>query len=377
MVISILAVPLATAQVASSEKRTATMSDREQRNLRGSVKSFTEENIVPGWTDAEGKTSPEVHWEFTSEYDVAGHLLRTRSRDSDGSQWVTRYAYDLSGRLLKIVSGVEGQSSTETNYSYDEQGRLQKIAGVGRTDSPITFRYDEHGRKSKIEISSATDYRPGIAEGGSPFEAVDRAPNLPGGGRATTIYDEHDRAIEVQVHDANGELVNPAVRTYDQQGHVLEEKQIWDDPIKMFPAEALSNILEQSGLPLDQLQQELRAQIKSLMAGRSRPYSVSYKYDAQGRVAHTSRRVFSNEDEIEATYNEHGDATSEITRSAGLVGGPDPTTPAPRPPSYSEVRYSYTYDDSGNWIEQSTSSRFSPDAPFQSSTVTKRTLTYY
>ncbi len=351
------------------------MSDREQRNLRGPVKSCTEENTASAWTDAEGKTSPEVQWQSTSEYDRAGHLLSTRSGNPDGSQWVMRNRYDPSGRLLKTASGVEGQTITETNYSYDEQGRLQEISGGGRTDNPITFRYDEHGRKSKVEISRPADYRPGIAEGGSPFEATDRAPNLPGGGSATTIYDEHDRATEVQVRDAGGELVNRAVRSYDAQGRVKEEKLIWESPEKMFPPEAMAKILEQSGLSLDQLQQELGVQFTKLMNGQSGPYSVSNSYDADGRVNRMDRRIFNHEEEIDTTYNEHGDVSSEITRSTRLVGEPDPT--APGPPSYSEVRYSYRYDDRGNWIEQSTSNRFSPDAAFQSSTVIKRTLTYY
>lgn len=375
LVISILAVPLTTAQVASSEKSTATMSERTQRNLRGPLKSCSEENTVSGRTDGEGKTYPEVHPEYTTEFDVAGRLLATRRRNSDGSQWVMRYGYDPSGRLLKTASGVEGQASTETNYSYDEQGRLQKISG--RTDNPITFGYDEHGRKSKIEISSPADYRPGIAQGGSPFEAADRAPNLPGGGSATTIYDEHDRATEVQVRDASGELVNRAVRSYDAQGHVKEENLIWESPEKMFPSEALAKMLEQSGLSLDQLQQELRTQLTKLMNGQSGPYSVSNNYDTDGRVNRTNRRIFNHEQEIETTYNEHGDPTSEITRSVGLVGQTGPTTPAAGFPSYSEVRYSYKYDDRGNWTEQSTSYRSSPDAAFQSSTVTKHTLTYY
>ncbi len=353
------------------------MSDREQRNLRGPLKSCTEENTFPGTTDVEGKTYPEVHSEYTTEYDMAGRLLATRSGNSDGSQWVTRYAYDPSGRLLKTTSGVEGQASTETNYSYDEQGRLQKISGDGRTDNPIIFRYDERGRKSKIEISRPVDYRPNVAVAGSPFEVADRAPNLPGGGSATTIFDEHDRATEVQVRDAGGELVNRALRSYDAQGHVKQEKLIWESPEKMFPPEAMARILEQSGLSLDQLQQELRAQFTKLMNGQSGPYSVSNNYDTEGRINHANRRVFNHEEEIETTYNEHGDVSSEITRSTRLVGEPDPTSPAPGPPSYSEVRYSYKYDPRENWVEQEISSRSSPDAAFQSSTVTKRTLTYY
>src|SRR5438309_7994762 len=107
---SILARPLLMAQVRSPEERTAAMSDREQCGLRGPVESYTEESTHPGVTDADGKTYPEVHSEYTTEYDTDGRIRITRSGNSDGSQWVTRYGHDASGRLLKIASGVEGTS---------------------------------------------------------------------------------------------------------------------------------------------------------------------------------------------------------------------------------------------------------------------------
>jgi YD repeat-containing protein len=377
LAILIFAVPLTTAQITSSEESGAAMSEREKRGLRGPVKSCIQESGHAGMADAEGKTYPEVHSQYTTEYDTVGRILAARSRNSDGSQWVTRYAYDPSGRLLKTRSGIEGQTGTGANYSYDQHGRLQNISDDGRTDSWVTLRYDERGRKTKIEISGPADYRPNTAVAGSPFEVADRAPNLPGGGSATTIYDDHDRATEVQVRDARGELVNRAVRTYDAQGHILEEKQILDNPETMFPAETRAQMLEQSGLSPDQLQQELRTQLTKLMAGQSGPYSVSYGYDTHGRVNRTSRRIFSEVQEIETAYNEHGDAASEITRSKRLAGQTDPTAVAAGSPSYSEVRYSYKYDDRGNWIEQSISYRSGPEAAFQSSTVIKRTLTYY
>lgn len=323
----------------------------------------------PGMTDGDGKTYPEVHSEYTTEYDTDGRIRITRSGNSDGSQWVTRYGFDASGRLLKTASGVEGTSLTETTYSYDQQGRLQNISDDNKPDSLVTFRYDERGRKSKIEISRPADYRSDVAVGGSPFEVVDRAPNLPGGGSATTIYDQHDRATEVQVRDANGELVNRALRTYDAQGRVIDEKQILDNPEMIIPSEVRAKIQEQSDLPPDQLWQELRTQITKLIAGQSGPYSVSYIYDTHNRINHTSRRIFNQEEEIETTYNEHGDTASEITRSARLDQETDPTTPATWLPSYSEVRYSYHYDQRENWIEKTVSYRSSPDATFQSSTV--------
>jgi hypothetical protein len=178
------------------------------------------------------------------------------------------------------------------------------------------------------------------------------------------------------VRDSNGELVNHAVRTFDEQGHVSEEKQIYDNLVTMFPPEARQKLLDESGLSADQLRQELHAQLTKLMKGQAEPYSVSYRYDSEGRLIQTSRRVFNQEEEIETRYNEHGDTESEITRSVRSDAENEPTVPMP-PPSYSEARYSYQYDQHGNWTEKTVSYRSSSDAAFQPSSVIKRSLTYY
>ncbi len=172
LVVSILLVPLTTALVRSSEGSTAIMYEREQRGLRGPVKSCIETRTFPGGTDGEGKKYPEFHSEYATEYDLDGRILATRSRNSDGSQWVTSYTYDAAGRLLKIGSGVEGQAGNEITYSYDQRGRLQNINDSARPENPVTFRYDEFGRKSTIETSRPADYRPSMASGGTPFEAA-------------------------------------------------------------------------------------------------------------------------------------------------------------------------------------------------------------
>jgi len=362
------------AQINSPEKNTQLMSDRERKGLHGPVKSCTETSTHPAITDAEGETH-QYHSEHTTEYNTDGRILVTRSRNSDGSYWTTRRDYDASGRLLKVASGVEGQAFTATAYSYDQQGRLHNITPGDRPGSPAIFRYDEQGRKSKIEVSTPEDYR-NVAFGGSPFEAADRAPNLPGGGSATTLYDDHDRATEIQVRDASGELVSRALRTYDGQGRITEEKQVLEDPTAMFPSEARAKWVEESGLSAGQLRQEMLAQFTKFMAGRSL-YSISHNYDTHGRVNHSTRRIFNREEEIETTYNEHGDIESEITRLTRSEEEPDSITPAPGPRSYSEMRNSYQYDQRGNWIEQESSYRSSPDGVFQPTSVTKRTLTYY
>ena len=112
------------------------------------------------------------------------------------------------------------------------------------------------------------------------------------------------------------------------------------------------------------------------MNGRAESYTVSNRYDTEGRVIHTDRRIFNEEHEIVTTYNEHGDTESEITRSTR----PESENESPgqaSPPLYLEARYSYQYDQHGNWTEKTASYRSSPDGEFQSSTVSKRSLTCY
>ena len=106
--------------------------------------------------------------------------------------------------------------------------------------------------------------------------------------------------------------------------------------------------------------------------GGPEEYWFSNRYDTRGRISHTSLRAHRHQGEIEITYNERGDRESAI----GQDSGSDPNTGDPST-SYSEIRYSYKYDQHGNWIEKVESQRSSPDGPFQSSPILKRTLAYY
>jgi hypothetical protein len=349
------------------------MSNREQHGLRGPVKTCVEETTYAGVIAADGRQLPESKSRYETEYSVEGRVITRRTHNSDGSEWVIRYTYVGSGRLLKTASGVEGEETTETLYSYDDQGRVRNISDSSRPDNPVTFRYDERGKKTKIQISHPVDYRPNTAVAGSPFECADRAPNLPGGGSATTAYDEHDRPTEVQVHDARGELMSRAVRVYDAEGRVSEEQQILDNPETIIPAEAREEILKSSGASLH----ELREQLTKLMGGQAGPFAIAYRYDAEGRVRQTHRRIFNEEHAIETTYNEHGDKATEVTRTRPIGIQTEQSTPGAKLPAYSEVRYLYQYGQHGNWTEELVSFRSSPDGAFESSTRRRRSLTYY
>jgi hypothetical protein len=194
-------------------------------------------SVYRGHPGIPGADIPERKYSHTMEYGVDGHVTVVRGRNSDGSEWVTRFTYDASGRLLKATEGKDGEVNQETTHSYDSLGRQLAIAESRAPDNPTTFRYDEHGRKTKVQISRPEDYRPNhmVAGAGSPFETADRAPNLPDGDSATTFYDADDRPTEVHVKNAHCGLITRAVIIYDAEGRVSEEKEILDNVETMFP----------------------------------------------------------------------------------------------------------------------------------------------
>jgi YD repeat-containing protein len=344
------------------------LSERDLNRLRGPVKTYIDETTYPPQALADGKQAPEMKTWARTEYDFEGHVVVRGSRNPGGPEWVTRYAYDPSGRLLRETRGMEGEPAAEILYHYDDQGRQQSIANSQKPENPITFRYDENGRKTKLQISGPEDYRPNLSTAGY-FESADRAPNLPGGGSATTIYDAYDRPVEVQTRDAKGELLSRTVRTFDNYGNVVEEKQTMDDVMKMIPAETQTEFLAGSNASLD----DFRDQLTKFLGGRGEIWSVAYSYDAQGRVAQTTQRVLNHsENTVQSTYNDHGELALEITHT--LIHSGDGKAPEARD---SEARYSYEYDDHGNWTEKKVTYRSMPDGAFRSSTQTTRTLEYF
>lgn len=347
------------------------MSQREQHGLRGLVKTCVEESTRAAFVADDGRDFPELTSSYTTEFSEDGRVIATRMRDSGAVEWVSRTLYDPSGNILKEAWGNDGEPTTESVYSYDSQGRLLKIANSAKPENPISFQYDDRGRKTKLQVARPEDYTPNTANAGTPFSVADAAPNLPDGGSATTFYDQHDRPTEVHVRDAHGELVSRAIRTYDEDGRVSEEHVVWDRPEKLFPAQVYADVLK-AGIPIE----EFRRQMMEVMGGHSGPSSIAYTYDAQGRVTQIRRRIFNDEYTSEIAYNEHGYKALEIERRA-RIGDQSGQPQRPGLPSYSEVRYSYEYDDRGNWTKETVSYRSGPDEAFVSSTGRRRQLTYY
>jgi len=318
----------------SLKPKGSAMSDREQAGLRGPVKTCVEETIHPSPDDQPRRST------VATEYTPGGRIIRPGDEE-----WISILTYYVQGNLPDETSGSAGGPSHEPTYSYDKKGH-----------------------KTKVETFEPRPDQPNVASAGPPWEGSDLAFVRPsGGGTITTIYGEQDVAIEGQLRNAEGQLVSRIVRTLDSNGKITSEKLIVETPELLIPGE-------------------------SLMAAYVCSGEVSYSYDAEGRMTRKEERggLFGREATTRIVYNEHGDREEERTTIVWspeigrefrlnedgtilLVGDPPPASP----PTEYETRYTYQYDSYGNWIEQSVTSRFSPNEPFAPSVSYRRSLTYY
>jgi hypothetical protein len=200
------------------------------------------------------------------------------------------------------------------------------------------------------------------------FDHPERAPNLPEGGTAITLYDANDRPTEVQLHDPAGTIVSRTVRIYDDRGNIIEERQTLEDPLRILPATAQNNILSQSGASA----QDLREQLTHFLGTPAETYSCRYEYDKLGRKTQMIRTMFNHaEDRTETSYNDHGDVAKETSIDKMDDGNGKTET------SQSQVIYSYVYDSMGNWTSKTLTSRTLPDGSPSSSSEVRRTIDYY
>ena len=353
-----------------------TPSDRDKAGLRGSVRSVIEERTYPASTDAEGKTNPGTDAWNKTEYDRDGRLSatfwRTPAREHGPNALIaTRYTYNASGQLLKRTVGVDDKIESQTDYDYDDRGRLKSITNSNDPNNPIAFRYDPNGRKTKIAIEKPVELPNGLGAVSSSarrlFEDGNAEMVIREGGSTITQYDELDRPSEIQLHDVNGTLTSRAVRVYDQQGRVTEEKMLMADPLALIPDlhRAVQDAAEA---------QQLRDQFTTFLGG-SEMWSTRYKYDDQGRKILKVQNTFNHIAETVSTiYNDHGDVIKEITLYAATGTG-NPATDETRA---SETVYFYEYDANGNWTRQRTSLREMPDGtPKDLGNEVRRTIDYY
>jgi len=371
-ILLLVASPAWFALAQQSSQTGAFMSDRDKAGLRGPVKTVLDEQT---FSSANGQ---QLLTTTTTDYAPDGRILEVRTRNPNGSEWVTSYTYRSDRRLLKTLSGkVNSAPSSETTYSYDEAGRLVGLKSGDK--NRIRYEYDDRGRKSVIETYDSKPLPPNTAYAPH-WEGTDLGFAPYPSGTLTTSYNEEEVATGAQLRDAEGKLMAHIVRKFDAKGRVIREEQVADAPELMIPDELRST-----------LNPEQAKSVGAFVAGGLHNRAISYSYDSDGRVSerHRSGGAFGEEVTI-TTYNDHGDKASERTttvmnpeagREYGLtdvgsmipVGQPQPA----QPPSIYETQYTYQYDGYGNWTEQTTVARYSRDAALGPSSIRHRKLTYY
>jgi hypothetical protein len=300
-----------------NKQEPAHKSDRENYGLRGLVSLCVEE--------AFNSLNPTHSMWNSVGFDREGRFVSRRARGLNGPDSSVHYVYGPSGLLMKTFSDQE-ESAWEIVHTYDRLGRIEKTTSAGVVLA--LYSYDSNGMTTKTQAGRSGDYKPNLSAGGSPFSIADRRPNLPDGGTATTSYDKHDRPVECKVHNSQGERISSATRTYDELGRVVEEKLVMEDPMPIFPSAVRSN-----------------PDATGWMNAHAGVYSIKFFYDSANRVTRTVRQNLDQEDVVVTTYNELGDPALEITTSRPVAGSDEGTTAA-------ETRYSYQYDQAGNWTEK-------------------------
>jgi YD repeat-containing protein len=361
--------PAVTNKTSAGEK--SPMSDREKAGLRGPVQQCAEERTTPPF-----ETFPGTSYVSINKYGPEGKLLQTSIGNSveSAQESSMTYTYDSAGRLLKKTTTNSGSPVSESNYHYDQKGRIISITGDPLGTS--TFEYDDNGRKTRI---TSPPSRPLVPEGTQSIflmpEDEDSYLPIPTGGHVKLSYNEQDQPVEWQVFDANGNLVNRLIRTYDEHGRLTELRYTIESLQYLLPAEVQQELMAEPGAV-----EEMLPQLSKLLGEQRNFTRMTYTYDIDGRLIEQHHYVgHSMEETTKIVYNDHSDKLDERQFTTGDPNPPrDPQSgeasqAPPFPPQESQVRYSYKYDTFGNWTEQAVSSSTGPN----DATVTRRAIIYY
>jgi YD repeat-containing protein len=354
-----------------STGESTSMSDREKVGLRGPVQQCTEERTTPAFENFPGTSYVSIN-----KYSPDGKLLQTSTGNSveSAQESSITYTYDSAGRLLKKTTTNAASPVSESNYQYDQKGRIISITGDPLGTS--TFEYDDNGHKTRIVsapskplVPEGTQYIVPVPETEDPYLPT------PPGGHVKLSYNEKDQPVEWQVSDANGNLVNRLIRTYDENGRLTELRYTIENLQYLLPAEVQQELMAEPGAV-----EEMLPQLTKLLGEQRNFTRMTYTYDSDGRLIEQHHYIgHSMEQATKIVYNDHSDTLEERHFTTGDPNPPrdsqsgEASQAPPFPPQESQVRYSYKYDTFGNWTEQAISSSTSPN----DATVTRRIIIYY
>jgi YD repeat-containing protein len=355
------------------------MDDRTKAGLRGPV-SVCRTDTTLFVRDCGGNTcNPEPkeqrHW-AVAHYHLHGRMAQYHHHNSNGAEWISTYTYDANGLLQEIETRDAVGSVSKSIYLYDRSGCLQHVVtrlADGAENRAQTFSYDGQ-RKTKTRHLNSTS-RSADSAVAYTIEGSDAAFSVPGAALMTTVYDNQDRPVETLFQDSKRRGLSRVTLRYDDAGRVVEETQTTET---------------EATLPPDMLAQLNPAQLQSLkiilgVGQGGQQWKRTHRYDAEGhRVESVIRLGALGGSWKTMAYNEHGDLTEEKSAHDSREFSVDvqghmvqPSEPPSRKTPITEARFSYQYDDQGNWIERVISSRPEAEKPPAVSSVDRRSLTYY
>jgi hypothetical protein len=288
------------------------------------------------------------------EYRPDGKLRVFENRNPDGSLYRSTNSYDDAGRLIESQSHQVDGPPGSLIYSYDDSGYL--IRQMYRDPDGSERFTEEHayavdGSHTSIryvpQIEGVTDYY-------CPIEGADYYFNAPGTTTMTTAFDSQGRTSELLLKDAKGGILRRVALTHDESGRLVKDEIFLGD------------------LPLD---------TDVLMFGAGMALmTTEYTYDERGRCVEQVRRMFGlSEERITTQYDDHGNRTETTTehqsREANVnEGNIEYGAPTIR---RAQARFTYKFDDRGNWSERVISQRHGENPDFTPCSIERREIAYY
>jgi len=196
------------------------MIDANHWKLRGPVRSMHSE--ISEWDDDRTAWKQTRFFLFVA-FDTAGRVTQMDQRGVNESIYRKTYAYDAGSRLLEEAGGTAGERHDYIRrWTYDDRGRVSSVIGTGADGAPTLqtdCSYDETGRRvERTTFPSGKPYNGYGVEGSEFFYGA------PGAVSRTTHYDEADRSILTEFHDAAGAVVQRVSIMRDASGRVLLEE---------------------------------------------------------------------------------------------------------------------------------------------------------
>jgi hypothetical protein len=341
------------------------MSGREKEGLKGPVQTCESKLTY----SLHNNPAEEQYRHTVLTFDDRGLLLQ--QTQSNAPDWECTWTYEYSdGRLQSIHARIGTEPLVSAHYEYDEQGRVIRefaIQSDGAEIAKTVYTYTADGSKTARRPIPAelSNVRNAIIH----IEELAASPSTPPGATAIVMsYHPPDRLNSLAFHDVNDNVLTQVDLSYDEAGRLIEEAHSHK---QLLPPAAFAE------LPPE------RAQILALaMAQTFGALRITHRYDEHGNEIELCTQIGPMGNDLETTsYNQQGDPIHKISLHHSEEHSIDESgrlTPVAEKASdhTSETRFTYEYDEHGNWlhktIESSTNGQDWTEASRE-----HRTITYF